>query len=130
MVIFDSNRFARDRTAMPAEVEKSIKSGGGEVLVSRLWEERRLAYPIAGQRRGTYWLYYFRGPSSMLSALNREWEIHDGIVRHLVLKVHPHLVEAVLEHARTGHAPQPVAAAVAAGGEVAATAGQGEESKS
>jgi small subunit ribosomal protein S6 len=120
MVIFDSNRFARDRSAMPAEVEKSIKSGGGEVLVSRLWEERRLAYPIAGQRRGTYWLLYFRGPSSILSSLNREWEIHDGILRHLVLKVHPHLVEAVLEHARTGPAPQPTTqptpAAVVAGG--------------
>jgi len=122
MVIFDSNRFARDRSAMPAELEKSIKTGGGEVLVSRLWEERRLAYPIAGQRRGTYWLYYFRGPSSIVSSLNREWEIHDGILRHLVLKVHPHLVEAVLEHARTGPAPQPTPtpqptpAAVIAGG--------------
>jgi small subunit ribosomal protein S6 len=99
---------------MPAEVEKSIKSGGGEVLVSRLWEERRLAYAIAGQRRGTYWLFYFRGPSSMLTSLNREWEIHDGILRHLVLKVHPHLVDAVLEHARTGPAPPPAAAAVGA----------------
>jgi small subunit ribosomal protein S6 len=114
MVIFDSNRFARDRSAMPAEMEKSIKSGGGEVLVSRLWEERRLAYPIAGQRRGTYWLFYFRGPSGMLTALNREWEIHDGILRHLVLKVHPHLVDVVLEHARTGPAPQPAPAAVGA----------------
>jgi small subunit ribosomal protein S6 len=112
MVIFDSNRFARDRSAMPAELEKSIKSGGGEVLVSRLWEERRLAYPIAGQRRGTYWLYYFRGPSGMLTALNREWEIHDGILRHLVLKIHPHIVDAVLEHARTGPAPPAPAPAV------------------
>lgn len=113
MVIFDANRFARDRSAMPAELEKSITSGGGEVLVSRLWEERRLAYPIAGQRRGTYWLFYFRGPSGMLTALNREWEIHDGILRHLVLKVHPHLVEAVLEHAKAGPAAQPATAAVA-----------------
>ncbi|MEX0612476.1 MAG: 30S ribosomal protein S6 [Pirellulales bacterium] len=116
MVIFDSNRFARDRAALPAEIEKSIKSGGGEVLVSRLWEERRLAYAIAGQRRGTYWLIYFRGPSSILAPLNREWEIHEGILRHLVLKVHPHLVDAVLEHAKTGPAPavQPAPVAVAA----------------
>ena len=66
MFIFDSNRFARERAGLPAEVEKMIKADGGEVLVSRLWEERRLAYPIAGQRKGTYWLIYFRGPSSML----------------------------------------------------------------
>jgi len=102
MVIFDTNRFARERTGLPAEVETMIKSAAGEVLVSRLWEERRLAYPIAGQRKGTYWLIYFRGPSSILVALNRQWEIHDGILRHLVLKVHPHLVDAVLEHAKAG----------------------------
>jgi small subunit ribosomal protein S6 len=115
MIIFDSNRFARERAALPAEIEKTIKAESGEVLVSRLWEERRLAYPIAGQRKGTYWLYYFRGPGSMLTSLNRQWEIHDGILRHLVLKVHPHLVEAVLEHAKAGPAqptaPVPAAAA-------------------
>jgi small subunit ribosomal protein S6 len=116
MVIFDANRFARERAALPAEIEKTIKAEAGEVLVSRLWEERRLAYAIAGQRKGTYWLYYFRGPSSMLTSLNRQWEIHDGILRHLVLKVHPHIVEAVLEHAKAGPtapaapAPAPVAA--------------------
>lgn len=121
MFIFDSNRFARERAAMPAEVEQNIKAAGGEVLVSRLWEERRLAYPIAGQRKGTYWLLYMRGPSSIVAPLNRQWEIQDGILRHLVLKVHPHLVEVVLEHAKAG--PAPPAAAVAAGANVPSSVG-------
>jgi small subunit ribosomal protein S6 len=112
MIIFDSNRYARERAGLPAEIEKMIQAEKGEVVVSRLWEERRLAYPINGQRKGTYWLFYFRGPSSMLTPLNRQWEIHEGILRHLVLKIHPHLVEAVLEHAKAGPAqPTPAAAA-------------------
>jgi small subunit ribosomal protein S6 len=114
MFIFDSNRFARERAGMPAEVEKAIKAAGGEVVVSRLWEERRLAYPIAGQRKGTYWLIYFRGQSSIVAPLNRQWEIQEGLLRHLVLKVHPHLVEVVLEHAKAGPVqPQPAAATAA-----------------
>ena len=116
MIIFDSNRYARERAGMPAEVEKMIQAGAGEVLVSRLWEERRLAYAINGQRKGTYWLIYFRGPSSMLTALNREWEINEGILRHLVLKVHPHLVDVVLEHAKAGPAPAAPAPAAAPAG--------------
>ena len=116
MIIFDSNRYARERAGMPAEVEKMIQAGAGEVLVSRLWEERRLAYAINGQRKGTYWLIYFRGPSSMLTALNREWEINEGILRHLVLKVHPHLVDVVLEHAKAGPAPPAPAPAAAPAG--------------
>lgn len=118
MIIFDSNRYARERAGMPAEVEKMIQAGAGEVLVSRLWEERRLAYAINGQRKGTYWLIYFRGPSSMLTALNREWEINEGILRHLVLKVHPHLVDVVLEHAKAGPAPPAPAPATAPAGRV------------
>jgi small subunit ribosomal protein S6 len=112
MFIFDSNRFARERAAMPGEVEATIKAAGGEVLVSRLWEERRLAYAIGSHRKGTYWLVYFRGPGAIVEPLNRQWEISEGIVRHLVLKIHPHLVEAVLEHAKAGPVPPaPVGAA-------------------
>ena len=121
MIIFDSNRYARERAGLPAEIEKMIQAGAGEVLVSRLWEERRLAYAINGQRKGTYWLIYFRGPSSMLTALNREWEIHDGILRHLVLKVHPHLVDVVLEHAKAGPAPPAPAPVAAPAGRVDVT---------
>jgi small subunit ribosomal protein S6 len=120
MIIFDSNRYARERAGLPAEIEKMIQEGKGEVLVSRLWEERRLAYPIAGQRKGAYWLIYFRGPSAMLAALNRQWEIHEGILRHLVLKIHPHLVDAVLEHAKAGPTPTPPAPAAVAAGRVEA----------
>ncbi len=117
MFIFDSNRFARDRSALPSEVEQMIKSAGGEVLVSRLWEERRLAYPISGHRKGTYWLMYVRGAGSMLTDLNRQWEVHEGILRQLVLKIHPHLVDVMLEHAQADPskaepakaAPEPVA---------------------
>lgn len=117
MFIFDSGRFARDRAGLPADVEGMIKSGGGEVLVSRLWEERRLAYPINGQRKGTYWLIYFRAPSTVIVPLNRQCEIHDGILRQLVLKIHPHLVDAVLEHAQ--QEPAHVAAAAASAKPVA-----------
>lgn len=99
LFLFDSNQFARDRSALPKAVEEMITKGGGEVLVSRLWEERKLAYPIGGHRKGTYWLIYFRNDGQVVGPLNRQCEIHDGILRQLVTKIHPRLVEAVLAHA-------------------------------
>jgi small subunit ribosomal protein S6 len=99
LFIFDSNKFARDQAALPGEVEEMITSSGGEVVVSRMWEERRLAYPIKGQRKGTYWLIYFRSPTSEITPLNRKCELHDSVLRHLVLKIHPSLVEPILAHA-------------------------------
>lgn len=99
LFLFDSNHFARDRAALPKAVEEMISKGGGEVLVSRLWEERKLAYPIRGQRKGTYWLIYFRNDGSVVGPLNRQCEIHDGILRQMAIKIHPRLVETILAHA-------------------------------
>lgn len=100
LFIFDANKFARDQAAAPAAVEKMISEVGGEVLVSRLWEERRLAYPIRSQRKGAYWLMYFKLPGAEITPLNRKCELHDSVLRHLVLKIHPRLIEPILEHAQ------------------------------
>jgi small subunit ribosomal protein S6 len=114
MFIFDPSRFAREPAALPKEIETSITEAGGEVLVSRLWEERRLAYPIGNQRKGTYWLIYFRSGGPAIVGLNRQYEIHDGILRHLILKVHPQMVEAVLSHASgKTEIPEPAAVEIA-----------------
>ena len=51
MFILDSNRFGRDPDTVSNQIPVMIEKLGGEMLVSRLWEERRLAYPIKGQQR-------------------------------------------------------------------------------
>ena len=51
MFILDSNRFGRDPDGALALLADLIQKAGGEILVSRLWEERRLAYPIKGHAR-------------------------------------------------------------------------------
>ncbi len=101
MYILDSNRYARDADGIVNQIESMIRKAGGEVLVSRLWEERRLAYPIKGQRKGAYWLIYFRLDSSRINEIKRECQIADGILRTLFLKVDPRIVDAVVAHAQT-----------------------------
>jgi small subunit ribosomal protein S6 len=101
MFILDSNRFGRDHEAVSAQIPAMIEKLGGEVLVSRLWEERRLAYAIKGQRKGTYWLTYFRLDSLKLADVRRQCQITDSILRVLFLKVEPRIVDALVEHARS-----------------------------
>lgn len=99
LYIFDSNRYARDAAKVSGKVDQLVQDAGGEVLVSRLWEERRLAYPINGNRKGTYWLTYFKIDSEKLTGLNRKCQISDDILRHLYLKVDPRIVDALVSHA-------------------------------
>ena len=102
LFIFDSNAFARDREGLPREVNSMIEAAGGNIEVSRLWEERRLAYPIKGQRKGAYWITYFRLPTAALKDLTRQFEIHDGVLRQLFIRLPGALVEPILEHAKSG----------------------------
>jgi small subunit ribosomal protein S6 len=105
MFILDSNRFGRDHETVSGQIPAMVEKFGGEMLVSRLWEERRLAYPIKGQRKGTYWLTYFRLDSEQLSDLNRQCQITDDILRVLFLKVDPRIVDALVAHATSAPVP-------------------------
>ncbi len=112
MFILDSNRYARDPSGVSGMVEKLVKEIDGSLLVSRLWEERRLAYPIKGHRKGTYWLFYFRADSEKIAPLNRQCQINDEILRHLFLKIDPRIVDALVSHAdqsETKSSPAPEA---------------------
>ena len=102
MFILDSTKYGREPEAVSSQISKMIEAAGGEVLVSRLWEERRLAYPIEGQRKGTYWLSYFRVEGKEIAGLERQCQLSESILRVLFLKVDPRIVEALVEHAKAG----------------------------
>jgi small subunit ribosomal protein S6 len=102
MFILDSNRYGRDPESVSGRLSKAIEKAGGQMLVSRLWEERRLAYPIKGHRKGTYWLTYFRLDGKNLAGLERECKLNDTVLRAIFLKVDPRIIDALVEHAKTG----------------------------
>ncbi len=101
MFILEANRFGRDPEAISGQIPAMIEKLGGEILVSRLWEERRLAFPIKGQRKGAYWLTYFRLEGGQLADLRRQCRIADDIVRTLFLKVDPRIVDTLVAHAQS-----------------------------
>ncbi len=105
MFIFDTNRYGRDPAGTSGQLATMIKEHGGEVLASRLWEERRLAYPIGSHRKGTYWLTYFKLESDQLVTIRRQCQLNENIIRSLFLKVEPRIVDALVQHALTGTGP-------------------------
>jgi small subunit ribosomal protein S6 len=106
MFILDSNRYARDPSGVSNQIPEMIQQLGGKMLASRLWEERRLAYPINGHKKGTYWLTYFAINSDQISAINRQSQLNEAIIRSLVLWIDPRIADAMVTHALTGGGPK------------------------
>jgi small subunit ribosomal protein S6 len=119
MVILDPNKYSQDPGGLGATIPNLVAKCGGEVLVSRLWQEQKLAFPIGGHKKGAYWLTYFRLDGGKLAEFNRELRINETIVRSLTLKVEPRLVEALVEHAKGGQKGRPATEGAPATAEVA-----------
>lgn len=60
---------------------------GAEVLASNKWGDRKLAYEIRGHKRGAYMLVYFKTNTESVTAINREAELSDIVLRHVIVRV-------------------------------------------
>ena len=100
MFLLDSNKYARDPNGVVAGLGAIVEKCGGELLASRLWNEQKLAYPIKGQRKGTYWLTFIRLDAAKVTEFNREVQLYNVVLRHLVVQHDQRLVDTLVAHAR------------------------------
>ena len=52
-----------------------------EVLALRKWEDRKLAYPIAGQKRGTFIIAHFNVAPSQIVNIERDCNLSEEVLR-------------------------------------------------
>jgi small subunit ribosomal protein S6 len=61
-----------------------IERHEGKVIVLKKWDERKLAYELLRQKRGLYVIAYFHAPGTAVSAIERDVNLSDQILRVLV----------------------------------------------
>jgi small subunit ribosomal protein S6 len=104
MFLLDTNRIAGDIPAAAQQLHAVFERNQAEVLASRPWDDRRLAYPIKGQKKGLYYLTYFKAEGKNLVAIERDFALTEMVLRYLVIRIDPKLVDTMLTLARDEHA--------------------------
>ncbi len=104
MFLLDTNKVSGDVQAAAKQLHALLEKNKAEVLASRPWDERRLSYPIKGQKKGLFYLTYFRSTGNNLVEIERDISLTEMILRTLILKIEPKLVETMLALARDEHA--------------------------
>lgn len=74
-------------------VREILARSGAEIISLVKWDERRLAYDIAGNKRGLYLLAYFRAPTSGIARIERDCNLSERMLRSLVLNAEHMLPE-------------------------------------
>src|SRR5438445_2652958 len=100
MFLLDPNKVAGDVPAAAQQLHGILERNHAEVLASRPWDDRRLAYPVKGHKKGLYYLTYFRTEGKNLAPLERDVALNEMILRSLVLKIDRKLVDTMLTLAR------------------------------
>ena len=68
-------------------IEGILARGGAELVGITRWDERKLAYPVAKHKRGTYVLTFFQmSRGDGVSGIERDCRLSEKILRALVLK--------------------------------------------
>src|SRR5258708_35746479 len=67
-------------------VRTMIERHGGQVIVLKKWDERKLAYEISGNKRGTYIISYFKGPGAAVTQIERDVNLSEEVLRVMLTK--------------------------------------------
>jgi small subunit ribosomal protein S6 len=105
MFLLDTNKVSGDVAAAEAQLLGLVQKHNAEPLAYRPWDERRLAYAISKHKKGLYYLMYFRTEGKNLINIERDVALNEMILRSLVIKIDPKLVETMLALVKGEHAP-------------------------
>src|ERR1700740_1222097 len=101
MFLLDSSKVAVSWDNTVKHVHDTLTKHSSEIVASRQWDERRLAYPVEGHKKGTYLLTYFKTERGNLKDIAADCRLSDIILRDLLLKVHPKLADHLVNQAMT-----------------------------
>ena len=85
MFLVDSAKAAADWEGLQRHIRNILERAEAEIVSIKKWDERRLAYDIGRNSRGTYVLCYFNGNGRKNADIERSVQLSDQIIRVLIL---------------------------------------------
>jgi small subunit ribosomal protein S6 len=100
MFLLDTSKMSGDVPGAVAKLHSVLEKHHAEILASRPWDDRKLAYQIRNHKKGLYYLIYFRCDTKNLGELEHDFKLNETIMRLLILHIEPKLEEEMLAVAR------------------------------
>jgi small subunit ribosomal protein S6 len=75
-----------------------LNRAGAEIISFKKWDERRLAYEVEGNKRGLYFLVYFKAQGSRLAGLERDTNLSEKMLRSLITRA-DHVLPEIMQAA-------------------------------
>lgn len=76
-------------------VKEFITTNGGQIRDFENWGRKRLAYPVEKSKIGYYAIFRFDAPGSIVSKLERFYNLDEHILRYLTIKLSKEALEQI-----------------------------------
>ena len=123
MFLFNSTAIQSNVHSAMEILRETLERAEAEIVSMYKWDERRLAYPIDGEKRGLYMLVYFRVRGTQIPNIERDVTLSEEMLRCMILRG-DHIGEAELELAQERANETRSVAALEQAGEDAEGAGE------
>jgi small subunit ribosomal protein S6 len=104
LILLDTSKVAGDTAGAVATLHATLERHHAEVLASRPWDDRRLAYPIRNQKKGLFYLIYMHAEGKSIGPIEHDFKLNEQVLRLLVLKIEPKWGDTMLALARDPNA--------------------------
>lgn len=85
MFLFPQSASANLKDASE-HVHELLNRAEAEIISFAKWDERRLAYEIKGNKRGVYFLTYFKAAPDRLVGLERDCNLSEQLLRAMITR--------------------------------------------
>jgi small subunit ribosomal protein S6 len=103
LFLLDATKLSADPDGVRGQLQTTLEKHGAQIEVSRPWDDRKLAYPIQKQKKGSYHIVYYHMDSRKQLEFERDLKLNENLLRHMTLMVDPKWAEAVMDVARNDH---------------------------
>ena len=93
MVIFTPVLSEEEYKAAQKKYEDLVKDNGGEVLHTKPWGLKSLAYPVSKKTTGIYWIMEYSAPTSFNEKLKIQLLRDESVMRHMFTVLDKYAVE-------------------------------------
>lgn len=100
LVLLDPTKIGSDVDAAKATVHGILEKYGAEIVVSRKWDDRKLAYAIDGHKKGLYFLAFFKVDSLKLKQIELDFRLNENVLRHMTTVIDPKWADDLLAVAK------------------------------
>ena len=113
LFLIDAGRASSDWSGTESRIFSILERHGGAVREKIRYDERKLAYPVKGSRRGTYFLVWFDANPQAIQEINADLNLTDASLRSMITRVEsgeiPEYDPAGTADPMGRRAPEPVA---------------------